>query len=255
MDSQAYKTRVVRTYLTTQLGGPIVEALDEDVNAVQTAINVALVNYWAAFPYTFRDTFNTPMRGSLGFSEDEILTRVFPDVPIRDNAYFLGVSRVDDNPSSVWGSNINSYLLGVPFVYPGAYNDLPYPYSSGVDLASMVRTATEANVITGEVEIEFDPSGRISFLTPNAWTQLTVWFAFGFNEKVGLRFIPNSMIDFFRKLAAIEYLSIVLNARSQVSVQSDFTINVQQIAMRRDELKREITQMMNELHTPAIMWG
>src|SRR5436853_3111990 len=102
MDDQAYKTRVVRSYLSAQVGYPILETPDEEVNALQTAINIALVSYWIAFPYVSRDTFNTPMNGSLGFGVDEILTKHFPDAVLRDNAYFLGISRIDDNPSPVW---------------------------------------------------------------------------------------------------------------------------------------------------------
>src|SRR3954469_17717555 len=257
MDNLAYQTRAVRTYLTALVGSPVLEAVDEEVNAVQSAINAALLNYWIAFPYTFRDSFSTPTTGSLGFSVPEILARAFSDENVRENAYFLGISRLDDNPSNVWGRNIDSYLLGVPFYGYSAYGDLPYPYSSPVDLAQMTRISTEANVMTGEVEIEFNPtgSGSLSFLTPNSWTQLTVWFAFGFNERVGMRYIPMNMMDYFRKLAGVEFLNIVLMARTQVQLNADYRINVDQITRRRDELKSEANQMLGELHAPVIMWG
>jgi hypothetical protein len=247
------KFDAVQTYVQAQVASPVVELIDEEVDAVQTAINIALISYWQAFPYTYRDTFSSPMNGALGFNVDDIMARVFPDQSVRNNAYFLGISRIEPGPFGYFGTNINSYLLGVPFSTTDFGID---PFSSGsFDYNKMVLESSQMDVMTGEVSVEFDPSGNVSLITPATWAQFQISFAFGFSESASLRYIPTRQLDLFRKMAAVEYLNIIINARSQVTINSDSQMNIAFLQTRCDKLKEEVDKQISDEIIYPISWG
>jgi hypothetical protein len=46
-----YRMNAIQNYVNSKVGHPIVPALDEEVNAMQTSINNALIQYWVCFPH------------------------------------------------------------------------------------------------------------------------------------------------------------------------------------------------------------
>lgn len=247
------KFDAVRNYLQAQVGAPIVEPVEGEISAIQTAINLALVSWWSAFPYTWRDSQASPIRGGLSFTADQILERVFPDPKIRKLAYFLGIARIESSPSLVIGS-VDNYLLGAPIF--NTQGGLDPMYGGGAyDYRKDLLQATELDMTTGEVEVEFGAGGEINLITPQAWAQFQIWFAFGFTEASSLKFVKNSQLDLFRKMAAVEFLTIVLNARGQINVNSDYTLNLNIMQSRRDFLQAQVTQeVSNQIQYP-MTWG
>jgi hypothetical protein len=247
------KFDAVQTYLESLVAGPLLDLDDKESEAIQTAINIALVSYWQAFPYTYRDTFTSSIKGSLGFTIDDILAKVFPNSTVRNSAYFLGIAGINKGPPSLFGTNIDSYLLGVPFFNSNnSFNSL---FSNGFDYRSMILESTEVDMLTGEVSIEFDPSGNISLITPATWAQFQIIFAFGFYESASLRYLPVRQLELFRKMAGVEFLNIVISGRSQVTIGSDSTFNVSSLVSRRDELKEEVVKQMSDEMIYPMSWG
>jgi hypothetical protein len=256
--ARSSRESIVQAYLEAQVAFPISPLLDSEREAIQRAINIALVSYWQAFPYTYRDTFTSSIKGSLGFRIDDIIARVFPGNTLeaqrlRDSAYFLGISSIEPGPMGGYGTNIDSYLLGVPFSdSPSLFDSV---YTGGLDYRRMLLDSTEMDMLTGEVSVEFDPVGNISLITPSTYTQFQITFAFGFSESASLKYIPYRQIDLFRKMAAVEFLDIVIKARSQVTISADSSLNVSSLQERRNELKAEVAKQTADEMLYPISWG
>jgi hypothetical protein len=246
------KYLAVETYLRAQVGDPIVEALSSETDTIQNSINLALLSYWVAFPHLWMMQYSSKARGTITDSVDNILNQAFLGNPdALKNAYFLGVTRVEDGALGAIGNNIDSYLLGVPYpnpsykVYPGA-----------LDLAEIVRYRTEVSIITGEIEASYDEiNGVVKFLTPNAYGQFTVFYGFGFTEAAGLSYLPYRMIPLFRKMVAVEFLTTVINARGNVAVNADFKLDTSYLIKRRDALKDETDKEMADYMISTVMIG
>jgi hypothetical protein len=252
MTGTDYKQTAIENYLRSQLGDPIVCALTEETDAIQNAINLALISYWTAFPHTWMTQYTSKAQGTVIDSVDNIMNMAFmgnPDAQV--NAFYLGVTRVEDGALGAIGNNIDSYLLGVPYpnpsykVYPGA-----------LDLAEIVRYRTEVSIITGEIEVSYDEVLRVvRFLTPNAYGQFTAFHAFGFTEDAGLLYVPNKHIDMLRKITAYEFITSVLNARGSIQVVADFKLDLTYLSKRRDELKTDVEKELFQNQITTVMWG
>ena len=247
-----YKHKAIDSYLRSQLGDPIVSAITEETDAIQNALNLALTSYWTAFPHIWMTQYSSKAQGTITDSIDNIMAMAFYGNPdVQDNAYFLGVTRVEDGALGAIGNNIDSYLLGIPYpnpsykVYPGA-----------LDLAEIVRYRTEVGIITGEIEVQYDEvADVVRFITPNAYGQFTAFYAFGFTEDSGLTYVPNRHIDMLRKVTAYEFITAVINARTGVQVVSDFKVDMTFLMKRRDELKEEAEKEMFNNQISTVMWG
>lgn len=248
----AYKQHAIEAYLRSQLGDPIVTALTEETDAIQNALNLALTSYWTAFPHSWMTQYSSKAQGTITDTVDNIMNMAFYGNPdAQENAYFLGVTRVEDGALGAIGNNIDSYLLGVPYpnpsykVYPGA-----------LDLAEIVRYRTEVGIITGEIEVQYDEVLQaVKFLTPNAYGQFTVFYAFGFTEDSGLNYVPNKHIDMLRKITAYEFVTAVINARAGIQVVADFKLDLTFLSKRRDELKTDAEKEMYNNQISTVMWG
>lgn len=247
-----YKRKSVDDYLKAQLGDPIVEALTEESDAIQNALNLALQSYWIAFPHSWMNVYSSKAQGTVIDSVDNIMNMAFlGNSDAQSKAFFLGVTRIEDGALGAIGNNIDSYLLGVPYpnpsykVYPGA-----------LDLAEIVRYRTEVGIITGEIEVQYDDVIRcVKFLTPNAYGQFTVFYAFGFTEDAGLTYVPSRHIAMLRKMTAYEFLTAVINARGGVQVISDYKMDMTYLSKRRDELKDEVEKELFQNQITTVMWG
>jgi hypothetical protein len=247
-----YKQKSIERFLRAQLGDPIVTALTEETDFIQDAINLAIVNYWVAFPYPWMHVYSSRADGSIIDTFDNITNQAFlgnPDAQMK--AFLLGVTRVEDGALGAIGNNIDSYLLGVPYpnpsykVYPGA-----------LDLAEIVRYRTEVGIITGEIECYVDTVARfVKFLTPNAYGQFTVFYGFGFTEDAGLDYIPNNHIPMFRKMVAYEFTNAIVSARGTISVVADFKLDMNFLTERSKELKVDMEKDIYGSQLTTIMWG
>jgi hypothetical protein len=246
------KQQLVVNYIKSQLGDPIVKSITEESDTIQTAINNALVSYWLAFPYTWRTNYSSAARGTVVDTVQNITNNAFMDQPAAQaSAYFLGVSRIEDGALGAIGNNIDSYLLGVPYPNP-SYK----VYPGSLDLAEIVRYRTEVSIITGEIEVEYDEVlGVIRYITPNAYGQFTAFYAFGFDESVGLQYLPNRQIDLFRKMACVNFLDIVISARSNIAVNADFKLDMTALTKKRDDLQEKVDKEVTDQMIIPIYWG
>jgi hypothetical protein len=249
---EAYKQKSIEDYLRAQLGDPVVSAVTEETDFMQNAINLALQSYWIAFPHQWMNVYTSKAQGTVIDSVDNIMNMAFLGNPdAQDTAFFLGVTRIEDGALGAIGNNIDSYLLGVPYpnpsykVYPGA-----------LDLHEIVRYRTEVSIITGEIEVSYDEITRsVRFLTPNAYGQFSVFYAFGFTEDAGLMYVPGRHIDILRKMTAYEFLTAIINARGAIQVISDYKLDMTYISKRRDELKTDVEKDLYQNQITTVMWG
>ena len=71
----------LNNYLKTRLGYPLLNALPKEVNAMQSSIDNALIQYWSSFPYQYmmhRDLYGRT-DSEFEITEDEILDEAFKD--------------------------------------------------------------------------------------------------------------------------------------------------------------------------------
>lgn len=258
--SDDFKTKAIRDYLEAQIGSPIVNALDKELGAIQSSINLALITYWQAFPWTIMKSYDSVMRGQIDINIAQLMQEVFTNQTVRDQAYYLGITRLDENMGGIAGGvNIDSYLLGVPVYssYFYSFAGSPGHVNPSLDVAQLIRYKTEVGIMMGQPEVSYDNvAGVVTVLTPSAFAQLTVWFGFGFTEQSGITYMRNNQLGLFRKICGFEFLNILLNARNQIKLNNaDFQIDAATMTKRRDELKTEVEQgIKNEVYTP-LGWG
>jgi cell division septum initiation protein DivIVA len=56
-------------------------------------------------------------------------------------------------------------------------------------------------------------------------------------------------------MAAVEFLDIVIKARSQVTISADSSLNVSSLQERRNELKAEVAKQTADEMLYPISWG
>jgi len=247
-----FKQKAIEDYLRAQIGDPIVQAITEETDTIQTAINNTLISYWLSFPYTWRTYYSSAAKGTVSDTVENITSLALGGNPEAQAAsYFLGVVRIEDGALGAIGNNIDSYLLGVPYPNP-SYK----VYPGSLDLAEIVRYRTEVSIITGEIEVEYDEvTGYIHFITPNAYGQFTVFYAFGFSESVGLQYVPNRQIDLLRKMCCCNFLDSIISARSNIAVNSDFKLDMTQLTNKRNDLQAKVDKEVSDQMIVPIMWG
>jgi hypothetical protein len=258
-----YKIRMVKEYLDAQIGAPIIQPIDSEVDAYMRSMNLALPLYWQAFPWVFMDNFKTSYSGNIRVSVPDILERCILDPEIRKNAYVLGVTRIDSSPLGVMGgANLDSYLLGVP-VYQGSGSSCGSVESYMTTPADSINQAmlyqAQMSFYSGQIEWQMSPDrDEILFITPAMMSsigQLTVFFGFGFTDEAGVKFLRPHQIDLFRKMAAVEFINMIINARGQIRFNGDFTINLEQLTARRLELKTEVDKEISDTAVFPLMWS
>jgi len=247
-----YKQKTIEDYLKFNLGDPIVSAVTEETDAIQSAINIALRRYWLAFPHQWMQVYSSKAQGTIIDTFDNIMNMAFYGNPdAQKQAFLLGVTRIEDGALGAIGNNIDSYLLGVPYPNP-SYK----VYPGSLDLHEIVRYRTEVGIITGEIEVSYDDVARcVKFLTPNAYGQFSVFYAFGFTEDAGLTFIPNRHINMLCKMSCYDFLTAIINARGAIQVLSDYKLDMTWISKRRDELKEEVQKDIFDNQITTVMWG
>lgn len=268
-DYNKYKRTLIRDYLEAQIGSPIIGAIDQEINGIQRAINLALPKYWEAFPYVIINNYQTQWGTNVTVNVADIIGSCITDPTVSQNAYFLGVTRIDSNPVGPWasyGMNIDSYLLGVP-VYQGMGGCTPTGYgetwnstwAKNTDYTDYMLYQTQMAMMTGEIEWQISPDGsQIIFITPwsfGSFGQMTVFYGFGFLDSAGMMYLRPHQLDLFRKMAAVEFLNLVLSARGQIRLNTDFTLDMGQLASRRDLLQAEVTKTMADQAIFPLMWG
>ena len=184
---EEHKRKSIEDYLKFNLGDPIVAAVTEETDAIQSAINVSLERYWTCFPHEWMNVYTSKAQGTVIDTVDNLMNMAFMGNPdAQEKAYFLGVTRIEDGALGAIGNNIDSYLLGVFYpnpsykVYPGA-----------LDLAEIVRYRTEVGIITGEIEVHYD---HVTGLSKSPYRRLlksvvTVLLSLTFHL-IGLKLVP-----------------------------------------------------------------
>jgi hypothetical protein len=255
--SEDFKLKAVRDYLRAQIGAPVVGVIDSELGAIQTAINLALLLYWQAFPHIYTTSLDDRQGSNINVNIEDMMDEIFPDQLIRDNAYFLGVARMDMNAGGIaGGANINSYLLGMPMYATNSSYSSTGGFNSTVDVTELVRYQTEVGSTMGVPEIQWDPTtGGLTFITPYSYGQLTLGLGFGFSEAAGLKYLRTHQLDLFRKMTAMEFINIIENARGQIVLSADYTLDMSKLAKRRQELKDEVEKAISDQMIYPMGWG
>ena len=63
------------------------------------------------------------------------------------------------------------------------------------------------------------------------------------------------MIDLFRKMCAVSFLDMIINARGNIVVNSDFRVDLSQLAKKRDFLQERVDQEIKSAQISTVMWG
>ena len=103
------------------LGDPIIKLIDAETEALRTSTYNALVRYWTAFPYTYQDTIDVRISGEYVRNISDVFDAAFgadTSLPIRQQAFYIGPVRQSEMSRAIQYSNLDAYLLNIPFGTP-----------------------------------------------------------------------------------------------------------------------------------------
>jgi len=245
------KSEYVVSKLRLLVGDPILAAVQSDIDAITTAINIAHLQYWTALPYEYNQQVEVTVNstGEVYNSIDTLKSQAFSDVTVRDKSYYLGVVRMSEAPYQM--RNLTSYLLG------RAVLNHPYinPKSGRIDLNNILLYNTEREMLQGDVEIRYDTVNQnVIYTVPIGFTQYSFTHGFGFYDQE-LTYVPENNLQMLAKMAAIEYLDALITARSAITLEADYGVNVDYLKERRNELKQEVKEQIVMMAPIPILRG
>lgn len=256
------KVSLIDRYVRSTIGAPILDACSMEKDALPVAYDLASVDYWVALPHTSLDSINLNNVGgscscSYNIKISDIHVKAFPEAELRDKSYFIGITRFDQNNGVLSGYNadfnpVDAAILGMSS--PGSY----YP---GIDdpryiTDRLLLAESQNDVVTGEVDWTYDNVRReIKLIVPSMFGQITMWYGWGFVPEATTEYIPMNHLMVYAKMVALQFLSTIIAARSTIDFQGDYTLNMDAIQSRREELKEEVTVELSNLSMMPAAWG
>lgn len=233
-------------YIKSIIGDPIISAISEESDAINIAIELAQGEYWISFPFIHEESFSiTHNSQSKKISSIESLKEsIFQNQTIRDKSYYIGIIRIDKKDvyeGSTLASTLDAYLLNRPTLI------------DTYDLERFQLQKTKSNLLQGSIEFKIDEINKtIEYILPYGFLQFTVFHAFGFVDDE-LNFIEQNRLSLFAKMCCLRYLDIIISSRSSIELQGDFTVNIQYLENRKNELREEVTEIIKKTYTPVIL--
>lgn len=230
----------------------------------EAAIRLGTLDYFRSFPmrinmettynsgYGNASTFNwsglsSPVieNGMMIIPFEKIYTEGSPKVPPEqiDNAYFLGVMRVERTPFNVYANpgNWDAQMLGIRQQSITKYNILDTLLSNTLDDLSTGQPRVTINRMQNRIEVLQSWGFGIY-----AWD-----FAIGFTSP---EYVEMSKSDWLCKFISLRFIESIITARSSITFDADFKLSTDALQERLKTLKEEVDSIKNHSVLHITQW-
>ena len=253
------KYELIRKYMKSRIGAPIVDLCDNELCATDEAVEAASTRYWTALPYqTTDEVYMSISCSQITKSVTTIIDEEFGTDPLKDDVYFIGVGRWDDsglhNIHPLGTNYFDQKLLGKNFGYHPDNRPIEDPRYLG-DRALL--NSSNEDLLFGEPDIQFDyVRNELKFILPPVEGTLHLWYNWGFCPERTIEVLPMVHFDIFKKMVSYEFLEIIIAARSALSFSnSDYELDITDLTNKRDALKEELDKELSDTAIIVGSWG
>lgn len=253
------KYELIRKYVKSRVGEPIVALCDPEICAIETATEAATTRYWTALPHQTTEDFTVSINcDEIKKSISTIKDNAFGSNPLKDDAYFLGVGRYelsDLYDNDIIGTNyFDQKLLGREFGHhPGNF-----PVQDPRYLADRVLAQeSTSDLLFGTLDYRHDiVNNEIVFITPPIQGVAHIWWNWGFCPDRTIQLLPMVNFEVFKKMVTFEFLETIIAARQGLNItNADYELDVTDLVTKRDSLKEELQIEIEELAIITGVWG
>ena len=250
--------------IALDVANPNFSISDKETLLKEAAISLGTLDYYRSFPMRatmctayssdsgYMSTFNwssmvrpTMEDGMLVIPFSDALSKASPSVPSDQlqNAYFLGVMRVERPAWNTW-SNPSMWSMQMFGIQTG---------SSNVDLMQTILSNTYDDLSTGQPRYTINRmKNRIEVLIPWGFGMLSWDLAIGFTSP---EYVEMSKVDHLLKFISYRFIESIIQARSGVELDGDFKISVEALKTRLEKLKEETDSLKNHSVLHLAQWN
>ena len=256
--------KIIEDAITLDVANPNLAISTKEQALKDAAIRLGTLDYYRSFPmrinmetqynsgYGNASTFNwsglsNPVieNGQMIIPFDSIFTQGSPKVPPEQiqNAYFLGVMRVERPAWSNWSNpaNWDAQLLGLRQQSVNQYDITKTLLSNTLDELSTGQPRYTINRMQNRIEVL------------QSWGfGLYAWdFAIGFTSP---EYVEASKWDWLCKFISLRFIESIITARSSVAFDADFKISTDALQERLKTLKEEVESIRNHSVLHINQW-
>jgi len=219
---------IIRDALMLDIANPGFMISEQEQGLRSAAIHLGTIDYYRYFPFRIRTLHrfgNTQTNLIIPF--EFVISKL--DEEWRPYSYYLGVGRIN-RPS--WNqlsnpNNFDRYLLGVNISNNNQY-----------DIMKTIAYETYEHLSTGNAQYEVDRMhSTINVTCPFGTGQLIIDHHVGFKTPC---LVEPSKVDFLCKFISLRFIEAVIQARSAIELDADFTISTEALKNRYEKLKEEV---------------
>lgn len=207
-----------------------------------SAIRLGTTDYYRYWPFRVRTVHRYGMSAeNLNIPFEMIMAKI--DDVWKPHAHYLGIMRIN-RPS--WNqlsnpNNFDRYLLGVSLNGNNNY-----------DIMKTLTYETYEHLSTGSPQYEVDMMhSTVKVTVPFGIGQLIIDHAIGFNTP---EMVEMTKVDWLCKFISYRFIESIINARSAVQLDADFTISTDALKERLGRLKEEVDHIKRNAISPICKW-
>jgi len=251
--------------IALDVANPNLAISEKETLLKEAAISLGTLDYYRVFPFRstmctayssdsgYMSTFNwssmvrpTMENGMLVIPFEDALSKASPAVPVDQlqNAYFLGVMRVERPAWNTW-SNPSMWSMQMFGVQVGN--------NSNYDLMSTVLSNTLDDLSTGQPRYTINRmKDRIEVLIPWGFGMLSWDLAIGFTSP---EYVEPSKANHLLKFISYRFIESIIQARSGVQLDGDFKISTEALQARLDKLKEDVDSLKQHAVLSLAQWN
>lgn len=241
---------IIDAAIALDLGNPNFTISSKEALLKDAAIQLGTLDYYRSFPFrtVLMTSYNSGYNSGIGMTWtgtvspkiennmmyvpfEDVFSNSNPSIPQDqwDNAYFLGVLRVE-RPMFNTYSNPGMWSLQLLGVQTATS-------ATNVNILNTIYNNTLDGLSTGEPMAWIDRSrNRIQILQSYGFGILAITLAIGFTSP---EYVEMSKVDYLCKFISYRFIESVIQARSGVKLTADFEISTQALEERLKTLKEE----------------
>lgn len=242
-------TKFVDAAIGLDLGNPCFRISEREALLKESAVLLGTADYYRCWPLRRSITYSFGSGAPLNIPFQSVIDRL-PEANRKD-AYYLGVMRI----------NLPSYTSNV--MNPSTYNQMllgSYGYANSTNVNSVYWDATQMLAIetanslsTGVPQYTIDRVlEQVTVMLPLGAGTLTVDHGLGFTSYA---YVEPSKIDFLCKFIEYRFVEAVIQARSGVTLDADFTISTDALRARLETLKAETDYLKATCAASMVQWS
>lgn len=228
--------------LNLDIGNPGFMISAQEQGLKKSAIRLGTTDYYRYWPFRVRTVHRYGMHAeNLTIPFEMVMSKL--DEEWKSHAHYLGIMRIN-KPS--WNqlsnpANFDRYLLGVSL-----------DGSNNYDIMKTIAYETYEHLSTGAPQYEVDMMHSLIKVTvPFGVGQLIVDHAIGFDTP---EMVEMTKVDWLCKFISCRFIEAVIQARSGVVLDSDFTISTEALKERLNKLREEVDHIKKFAISPLVKW-